>query len=298
MARRPLGPLLVVPQFEDMISAPDTRISVPPEPVANQILQDPIFGHLSSMWNNIETSQELSLRHQTNQIALVQGAASVGIPIDVMRKTMERVADQHGEDLANRLLARLQRPESMTTSVLSGPPPPPPPGAGGVSVGPDAPMTADMMVGTEEPGRYSVQVGTEAPGTRSMQVGTEAPGMHSIQVGMDTQMRDAKTGPDDVEMVATSGGRPPSPPGFGQRLMRPPGVSDSSSFFHIPRELVMPPPPPLEGPRVPMWTGPTRSPPPAAPLVVTSGGQPPGPPRREGRPASPSSPPAWTRNCP
>jgi hypothetical protein len=208
-----------------MISAPDTRISVPPEPVANQILQDPIFGHLSSMWNNIETSQELSLRHQTNEIALVQGAASVGIPIDVMRKTMERVADQHGEDLANRLLARLQRPESMTTSVLSGPPPPPPPGAGGVSVGPDAPMTADMMVGTEEPGRYSVQVGTEAPGTRSMQVGTEAPGTHSIQVGTDTQMRDAKTGPDDVEMVATSGGRPPSPPGFGQRLMRQPGYS-------------------------------------------------------------------------
>ena len=123
MARRPLGPLLVVPQFEDMINAPETRISVPPEPVANQILQDPIFGHLSSMWNNIETSQELSLWHQTNQIALVQGAASVGIPIDVMRKTMERVADQHGEDLANRLLARLQRPESMTTSVLSGPPP-------------------------------------------------------------------------------------------------------------------------------------------------------------------------------
>ena len=66
MARRPLGPLLVVPQFEDMIDAPQTKISVPPEPVANQILQDRIFGHLSSMWNNIETSQELSLRHQTN----------------------------------------------------------------------------------------------------------------------------------------------------------------------------------------------------------------------------------------
>ena len=32
MARRPLGPLLVVPQFEDMINAPETRISVPPEP--------------------------------------------------------------------------------------------------------------------------------------------------------------------------------------------------------------------------------------------------------------------------
>ena len=63
MGRRPLGPLLIVPQFEDMINAPETRISVPPEAVANQILQDPIFGHLSSMWNNIETSQELSLRH-------------------------------------------------------------------------------------------------------------------------------------------------------------------------------------------------------------------------------------------
>ena len=127
MARRPLGPLLIVPQFEDMINAPETRISVPPEPIANQIVQDPIFGHLSTMWNNIETSEELSLRHHTNQAALVQGASSVGIPIDVMRKTMERVADQYGEDLANKLIGRLQRPESMTTSVFD--PPPPPPGA-------------------------------------------------------------------------------------------------------------------------------------------------------------------------
>ena len=79
MARRPLGPLLVVPQFEDMINAPETRISVPPEPIANQIVQDPIFGHLSTMWNNIETSEELSLRHHTNQAALVQGASNVGI---------------------------------------------------------------------------------------------------------------------------------------------------------------------------------------------------------------------------
>ena len=55
----------------------------------------------------------------------MQGASNVGIPIDVMRKTMERVADQYGEDLANRLIGRLQRPESMTTSVF-GPPPPPP----------------------------------------------------------------------------------------------------------------------------------------------------------------------------
>ncbi len=267
MARRPLGPLLVVPQFEDMIDAPETKISVPPEPVANQILQDPIFGHLSSMWNNIETSQELSLRHQTNEIALVQGAASAGIPVDVMRKTMERVADQFGEDLASRLLSRLQRPESMTASVLSGPPaPPPPPGGVSMGAGPDAPMTGEMGVGSEVR-------------TSSMGVGTEGPGMRSMQVGTDTQMRDAQTGPDDVEMVATSGGRPPSPPGFGQRLVRQQGYSSSSSFFHIPTELVMPPPPPPpDGPRVPMFTGPTRRPPPDAPLAVTSGGRPPDPP--------------------
>ena len=168
MAQRPLGPLLVVPQFEDMINAPETKLSVPPEPVANQILQDPIFGHLSSMWNNIETSQELSLRHQTNEIALVQGAASAGIPVDVMRKTMERVADQFGEDLASRLLSRLQRPESMTASVLSGPPPPPPPRGVSMGAGPDTPMTGDMNVGTEAPGTRSMQVGTEAPSMRSM----------------------------------------------------------------------------------------------------------------------------------
>ena len=50
----------------------------------------------------------------------------------MMRKTMERVADQFGEDLANQLIGRLQRPESMTSSVFG--PPPPPPGAGGVNV--------------------------------------------------------------------------------------------------------------------------------------------------------------------
>ena len=118
MARRPLGPLLVVPQFEDMINAPETRISVPPESIANQIVQGPIFGHLSMMWNNIETSEELALRHHANQEALVRGAANVGVSIDMMRKTMERVADQFGEELANSLVGRLQRPVSYTHLTL------------------------------------------------------------------------------------------------------------------------------------------------------------------------------------
>ena len=68
---------------------------------------------------------------------------------------MERVADQYGEDLANTLIERLQRPESMTTSVFG--PPPPPPGAGGVSVGTGpmgtGPTTADVNMGTEVPMR-------------------------------------------------------------------------------------------------------------------------------------------------
>jgi hypothetical protein len=172
-----------------MINAPETRISVPPEPIANQIVQDPIFGHLSTMWNNIETSEELSLRHHTNQAALVQGAASVGIPIDVMRKTMERVADQYGEDLANRLIGRLQRPESMTTSVLR--PAAPAPGAGGVSVG-TGPMTADAAWAQDRRLRTrtwalrcrmrSAMVGTEAPGTLQ-RAGGHGPARHAQRAG-------------------------------------------------------------------------------------------------------------------
>ena len=144
-----------------MINAPETRISVPPEPIANQIVRGPIFDHPSTMWNNIETSEELSLRHHANQAALAQGTANVGVPIDVMRKAMERVADQYGEDIANKLIGRLQRPESMTTRVFG--PPPAPPGTGGVSVG-TGPTTADVNMGTEVPMR-STMVGTEAPGT-------------------------------------------------------------------------------------------------------------------------------------
>jgi hypothetical protein len=83
-----------------------------------------------------------------------------------MRKTMERVAGQYGKDLANKLIGRLQRPESMTTSVFG--PPPPPPGAGGVSMG----ARASMGVGTDAPASTSMGVGTDAPGSTGMGVGT------------------------------------------------------------------------------------------------------------------------------
>ena len=199
-------------------------------------------------------------------MALAQGAASVGIPIDVVRKAMEGMADHYGEDLANKLIGRLQRPESMTTSVFG--PPPPPPGAGGVSVGTSSdmgPTTADVNMGAEVPMR-SAMVGAKAPGTYSVQVGTNPLGSRSVMVGTDTQMRDAGTEPDDVEMLAGGGRPPPAPPGLGQRVR--PGYSSSNTFFDVPTEIAMPPPtPPPDGPRVPIYTGPTRRPPPAAPLV-------------------------------
>jgi hypothetical protein len=110
-----------------------------------------------------------------------------------------------------------------------------------------------------------------------VQVGTDPLGTRSVQVGTDTQMRDAGTEPDDVEMLAGDGRPPPAPPGVGQRVR--PGYSASSTFFDVPTEIAMPPPtPPPDGPRVPIYTGPTRRPPPAAPLVMTSGAQPPDPP--------------------
>ena len=192
-----------------------------------------------------------------------RAAANVGISIDMMRKTMERVADQFGEDLANQLIGRLQRPESMTSAVFS----PPPPGAGGVSVG-AGPTTADVnmgtdamrstMVGTDAPGMRSTMVGTEAPGLRSTMVGTDAPGLRStmvgtdplgtrsimvgtdpfgtrsVMVGTDTQMRDE----DDVEMATTGGRPPPAPPGAGQRVRPQPGYSASSTFFDVRTEIV------------------------------------------------------------
>ena len=154
MARKPLGPLAIIPQFEDMVRTPDATIKPPPEDFVSEILDDPIFQALGSMWNRIETSQELAVKHQENQVAFMQGAANVGVPIDVMRKLMERVADQHGEAIASRLLLKLRGGLDATASSPSGGPPPAAPGAGGVAVastgvGPDAPAMATTGSGSD-----------------------------------------------------------------------------------------------------------------------------------------------------
>ena len=86
----------------------------------SEILDDPIFQALGSMWNRIETSQELAVKHQENQVAFMQGAANVGVPIDVMRKLMERVADQHGEAIASSLLLKLRGGLDAAASSSSG----------------------------------------------------------------------------------------------------------------------------------------------------------------------------------
>ena len=182
MARKPLGPLAIIPQFEDMVRTPDATIKPPPEDFVSDILDDPIFQALGSMWNRIETSQELAVKHQENQVAFMQGAANVGVPIDVMRKLMERMADQHGEAVASRLLLRL-RGGGLESTVTSSPGPPPAPGAGGVAVastavgpdaGPDAPGMVTTGSGGGPPGR-SVET-SAAPEMRSTMVGTGAAG--------------------------------------------------------------------------------------------------------------------------
>ena len=143
MARKPLGPLAIIPQFEDMVRTPDATIKLPPEDFVSEILDDPIFQALGTLWNKIETTQELAVKHQENQLAFMQGAANVGVPIDVMRKLMERMADQHGEAVASRLLLRLRGGGGLESTVSASPGPPPAPGAGGVAMtstaaGPDA----------------------------------------------------------------------------------------------------------------------------------------------------------------
>jgi hypothetical protein len=92
MARKPLGPFSIVPQFDDMLGELGGYVKMPPENHVSEILGDPIFQALGNMWNRIESSEELVVKHQANEVAYMQGAANVGIPIDVMRKLVARVA--------------------------------------------------------------------------------------------------------------------------------------------------------------------------------------------------------------
>ena len=122
MARQPLGPFSIVPQFDDMLGELGGYVKMPPENHVTEILGDPIFQALGNMWNRIESSEELVVKRQANEVGCMQGAANVGVPIDVMRKLVERVADQHGA-------AQCLRQRDLA-AVVPGAPPPPALGAG------------------------------------------------------------------------------------------------------------------------------------------------------------------------
>ena len=51
MARKPLEPLAIIPQFEDMVRTPDATIKLRPEDSVSKILDDPIFQALGTLWN-------------------------------------------------------------------------------------------------------------------------------------------------------------------------------------------------------------------------------------------------------
>ena len=228
-----------------MVRTPDATIEPPPEDFVSEILGDPIFQALGSMWNRIEASQELAVKHQENQVAFMQGAANVGVPIDVMRKLMERVADQHGEAIASHLLLKLRG--GLESTVSSSPGPPPAPGAGGVAVSVARPSVASTGVGTDAPattvstgsggdgggGPPGRDVGTSAmPEMRSvrvgaargsaMETGTSAmPEMRSAMVGTERgrdmevgtqaiERRDRSTSPDFMTVDGYGGGPPAS----------------------------------------------------------------------------------------
>ena len=159
----------------------------------------------------------------------MQGAVNVGVPIDVMRKLVDRAVEQHGDAVAWRLMLRLRRGGGLDSTVTSSPGPPPAPGAGGVAVtltavGPDAgpAVTASTGSGGDgppsggPPGR-SVETNT-MPETRSTMVNT-MPEMRSTMVGAErggtaesATQRTPSSSPDFMQMEDYSRGPPPPPP--------------------------------------------------------------------------------------
>ena len=48
MARKPLGPFSIVPQFEDMLGELGGYVKMPPENYVSDVLDDPIFQALGT----------------------------------------------------------------------------------------------------------------------------------------------------------------------------------------------------------------------------------------------------------
>ena len=87
----------------------------PPQAIATELLRDPILNAPAENLQSIRNAEQLRANQTTLTIAVQQAAANQGISQDAREQILRRVLEHHGEDLAQRLLARL------------GPGPPPPP---------------------------------------------------------------------------------------------------------------------------------------------------------------------------
>ena len=116
----------------------EPSLQLPPQAVATELLRDPILNALAENLQSIRDAEQLRTNQATLTIAVQQAAASQGISQDALERILHRVSEHHGEDLAQRLLARLG----------PGPPPPPAGAAERVSFGTSTgPMMQDAMVG-------------------------------------------------------------------------------------------------------------------------------------------------------
>ena len=103
----------------------EPSLQLPPQAVATELLRDPILNALAENLQSIRDAEQLRTNQATLTIAVQQAAASQGISQDALERILHRVSEHHGEDLAQRLLARL------------GPGPPPPPAGAAPCGSPD-----------------------------------------------------------------------------------------------------------------------------------------------------------------
>ena len=176
-------------------------------------------------------------------ISVQQAAASQGISQDALERILHRVSEHHGEDLAQRLLARLG----------PGPPPPPAGAAERVSFGTSTgPMMQDAMVGGDGAVMRDRSVDARRPTMRDASV-EGRPTMRDASIeARRPVMRDASmeargrrprsSSPEEMEV--TGGDPPPPPPWIGSQLSRRTGTDTRisrnllTSFSHPrPREV-------------------------------------------------------------
>jgi hypothetical protein len=105
----------VHPPLDAILEEKQPPLQLPPQAVYTELLKDPILNALADNLQGIRDAEQLRANQATLTVAVQQAASNQGISQDQLEQILRRVSDHHGEDLAQRLLARL------------GPGPPPPP---------------------------------------------------------------------------------------------------------------------------------------------------------------------------